>query len=103
MRPLLSASAILVLAACATTDALPVDEDGNPPVRPVADTCTTDDADRFIGQRATQELGRQVLEATDTRELRWIQPGIIVTANYKYGRVTVAYDEDMIVRRVSCG
>ena len=103
MKRLSLSFALLSLGACATTQGVPPDEDAEFRVRPIADTCTTDAVGRFVGQRATQELGQQILEATDTRELRWVYPGIIVTADYKYGRVTVDYDENMIVQRVACG
>jgi hypothetical protein len=88
----------LALAACA---ALPAD--GPAPAGPASDTCRSDPGQRFVGQRATAESGAAILSATRSREIRWIPPGVIVTMEYKFGRVTVSYDEEYRILRVSCG
>jgi hypothetical protein len=97
MRALLGAAAILSLAACAT-----VAEDGDGPIRP-HDSCKAESAQRFVGQKTSAEVGAAVLQATGARELRWLAPGMVVTMEYKYGRVGIAYDESNTITRVTCG
>ena len=91
----------LMLTACTSAGAL--DGEGNPVSRSEADTCRPEPGQRFIGQRASREVGAAILAATDTTIMRWIQPGIVATADYRFGRVTVFYDEQMIIQTVSCG
>jgi hypothetical protein len=98
MRAIPAAAAILSLAACATVPA-----DGEPPVRAPRDTCKAEAGQRFVGQKATAETGAAILAATGASELRWLPPGIIVTMEYKFGRVGVAYDAGFTITRVSCG
>jgi hypothetical protein len=98
MRAILSA-AVLGLAACATVPA----EGEDPPIRQVPDTCKAEAGQRYVGSRASAEIGAGIMESTDARELRWIPPNTIVTMEYKLGRVTVSYDENYRITRVTCG
>ncbi|GGD44668.1 hypothetical protein GRI62_10475 [Erythrobacter arachoides] len=102
MKTALTALALLPLALAGCTTTMPDGGDGTP-VRAGVDTCDSDPAQRYVGQRATQEVGAAVLAATDARELRWLPPGTIVTMEYRYGRVSIAYDEQSIIERISCG
>ena len=97
-RPLIAAAA-LALSACTTIPA----NGEEPPVREVPDTCKAEPAQRYLGQRATAETGAAIVAATDSRELRWLPPGAIVTMEYKIGRVNVSYDESYRITRVTCG
>lgn len=89
----------LALAACATVP----DEGARPPARTPDDTCRAEPGQRFIGQRASSEVGAAIMEATDSTRLRWVPPRTAVTMEYAYGRVTVSYDDDYRITRVSCG
>ena len=82
------------LGACATSAADP---------RPAADTCRAGPGQAFIGQTASSDTGAALLAATRTRELRWVAPGMMVTMDYRFGRLTVAYDGAMRIVSVSCG
>lgn len=97
MRLAVLSTAPLTLAACAT-----VPTGGETPAT-VADTCKADDGQRFVGQRASAETGAAILAATRSTRLRWVPPRMAVTADYGFGRVTVAYDDAMAITRVSCG
>ena len=103
MIRLIPCCAALVLAACATAAPPPFDDDGNLRTREGADTCEAAPGQRFIGQRATQEVGSELLSATGTRVMRWVPPDTIITTDYRYGRLTVTYDESYIIRGISCG
>jgi hypothetical protein len=89
-------AAALALAACATVPA-----DGED--RPAGDTCRAEPGQNFIGQRASAETGAVILRATRSTRLRWVPPDTAVTTEYGFGRVTVSYDDAMILTRVSCG
>ena len=97
MRTALVLPGALALAACATVPA-----DGEPPGREPADTCQREPGLRFIGQRATAELGAEIMDATDSTRLRWVPPRTAVTMEYAFGRVTVSYDDDYRITAVSC-
>lgn len=92
-----TACGALALAGCASVPA-----DGEPTAREPADTCKREPGQRFIGQRATAELGAAIMAATDSTRLRWVPPRTAVTMEYAFGRVTVSYDDDYKVTAVSC-
>jgi len=83
----------LALAGCASTP--PASE--TPPL-----TCNDQAGQAFIGQKATAELGPKLIEATGARQLRWVPPRTGVTMDLRPGRLTVSYDDDMVVTQVSC-
>jgi Peptidase inhibitor I78 family len=68
-----------------------------------ADTCQAAPGQAWIGRTASSETGADLLRATRTRELRWVAPGMMVTADYKFGRLTVSYDDAMRITAVNCG
>ncbi len=89
---------LVSLAGCVTSP-----RDGvAAPLRPAGDTCRAEPGQAFIGRRADAGTGAELLRATDSREIRWVAPGMAVTADYQYGRLTVGYDEAMIIRSVAC-
>lgn len=96
---LLAAALGLGLAGCMPPPppALPA-----PTPRAAGDTCMAEPGQAFIGRRADALTGAELLRATNSREIRWVAPGMVVTADYKYGQVTVGYDAGMIIRSVAC-
>lgn len=94
MRHPFVAVGALALAACATVPA------GG---EPTGDTCKAEAGERFVGQRASSEVGADILAATNSVNLRWVPPDTAVTMEYALGRVTVSYDRDYRITRVSCG
>ncbi|HSQ95583.1 MAG TPA: I78 family peptidase inhibitor [Croceibacterium sp.] len=89
----------LPLAACA---AVTLPADGNPPAHDIKGTCQREPGQRFIGQKATGELGRTMLAATGATILRWVPPRTAVTMDFNPSRLTVSYDDDYAITRVSC-
>lgn len=59
--------------------------------------------ERFVGEQATAELGAQMLEATGAHILRWVPPRTAVTMDFRADRLTVSYDDAMMIIRASCG
>jgi hypothetical protein len=93
MKEYVLAASALMLAACATTGEA-VAGDG---------TCAADPGQSFVGQKATAEVGAQLLKQTGANQLRWVPPRTAVTMDFRADRLTVSYDDDMVITRVSCG
>jgi len=89
--PLIACAGTLALAGCATTG-----EDSQL-------ACEAEPGQRFVGQRATAEVGAAVLRATRAGHLRWGPPRSAMTMDFRIDRVTVAYDDAMTVTQVTCG
>lgn len=89
--------AFVPLAACAT---VPAEE---PERRMPAGECEVDAANRYVGQRATAELGAELLRVTGARVLRWVPPRTAITMDFSPNRLTVSYDDNYIIERISCG
>lgn len=99
MRTLSAVSVLLILSACATTGAEP------PASTPVADTgkCSGASLASYVGQKATAELGAELLAKSGARTLRWGPPGAMMTMDFREDRLTISYDEQMAITRLSCG
>lgn len=86
----------LLLGACTTTGA-------EPPQRELAGECDAAGVQDRVGQRATADLGGLLLRETGARTLRWVPPRTAVTMDFRADRLTVSYDDDMVIERISCG
>lgn len=91
--------AALALGACAPT-APPADQ--APPVHDIQGTCRRETGQRFVGMKATAVLGAQMLAATGAKILRWVPPRTAITMDFNPSRLTVSYDDDYIITKVSC-
>ena len=95
----LAASLAFSLAACAAA-APPANE--APPARDIKGTCQREPGQRFVGMKATGELGRDMLAATGAKILRWVSPRTAVTMDFNPSRLTVSYDDNYVIKTVSC-
>lgn len=79
----------------------------NPPPPPIAVTgagdCRNNGFERFVGQRATAELGAQLQQASGARSIQWIQPGQMVTMEFRSDRLRVRLGAGNLVAGVNCG
>jgi hypothetical protein len=89
--------ALGALAACATTT-----PDGDPPVRDIEGSCRAEPGQRFVGTRATAEVGGQLMAATGAKILRWVPPHTAITMDFSPDRLTVSYNDAMVITSVSC-
>jgi hypothetical protein len=89
----------LPLGACAAAAPPP---DTAPPARDIEGTCQREPGQRFVGQKASGELGREMLAATGATILRWVPPRTAVTMDFNPSRLTVSYDDDLTITTVSC-
>ena len=85
-----------VLGSCATT-APP------PPAAGDGGVCRSDSLTRFVGREATSEIGSEILSASGAKVLRWVQPGMAVTMDFREDRVTVWIVAANRIERVNCG
>ncbi len=65
--------------------------------------CNADPAQGFVGQKADASAGLAIRQATGADEVRWGPPRSPMTMDFRQGRVTVSYDDDMTITRVACG
>lgn len=98
---LTTAAAAGTLAACATTGA--AGPEGDPPTRAPEGTCDTELVEGLVGNDATAETGRRLLDLSGAKTLRWVPPRTAVTMDFRPDRLTVSYDDDMMITKISCG
>jgi len=92
------ATSAALLAGCATTA-----DGGEMPVREPGGECEASGVQSMVGQRATAELGTRLLRETGATTLRWVPPNTAVTMDFRADRLTVSYDAQMMIERISCG
>ncbi|MGC4252789.1 MAG: I78 family peptidase inhibitor [Sphingobium sp.] len=98
MRTAMTMAALLPLAACAGAG-----EEGPSNTPPVAEgKCRDESLSGFVGQTATAELGARMLAASGARTLRWGGPNTAMTMDLRPDRLTVLYDEKMVIKSLSC-
>lgn len=83
-------AASLALCACTTTT-------------PENNFCNAQPGQLFVGQKADAAAGLAIRQATGADQLRWAPPRSALTMDFREGRVTVSYDDDMTITRISCG
>ncbi len=98
-RSMLIAAAVLPLAACAGAGG----ERPGTPVTVAEGPCKADGLERFTGQKVTDTLGAEILKAAGAKTLRWGGPGMAMTMDFRPDRVTVSYDDQMMVTQARCG
>ncbi|WP_230281227.1 I78 family peptidase inhibitor [Croceicoccus sp. Ery15] len=89
----------LGLAGCATT----ATADSDPAETGEVAMCDAASVQDWIGQTASPELGAELLAATGAKTLRWGPPRSAMTMDYRPDRLTVTYDDNMVIDRISCG
>lgn len=72
-------------------------------VREPSGSCNASAVQGMVGTKATTQAGATLIEETGARTLRWVPPRTAVTMDYRPDRLTVHYDDDLIIERISCG
>ncbi len=98
--PIFPVAAAAILAGCTTVSP---SAPGERPVREPAGECDAAGVQDMIGQRATAEVGERLLAGTGATTLRWVPPRTAVTMDFRPDRLTVSYNDNMILERISCG
>lgn len=99
MKSVPSIAIMALLAGCAATTP-PADE--TLPAHEIKGACQREPGQRFIGMKATGDVGREMLAATGAKILRWVPPRTAVTMDFNPSRLTVSYDDDYVITTVSC-
>jgi len=97
-RPLILMLGAMALVGCSAGYGK---AESTPPQPP--ESCKADSAQGFVGRAATAELGGELLRVTGARTLRWVPPRTAVTMDFRADRLTVSYDDNRIIDRISCG
>jgi len=100
---------LLALGACATPLSEPAAASAAAASTPPPDaeepamTCQADKGQKAVGQIADEPLVAQVKADTTSERVRVIQPGMMVTMDYREDRVNLEVDADNRVTVVRCG
>lgn len=95
MRAIASLPLFFAVSACAT--ASPLD------APPIGGVCRSESLRQFIGQRASAQLGSDMLRASGARVIRWVPLGGAVTMDFSPARLTVQLDGANRVQSANCG
>lgn len=98
MRRIVPLASAILLTSCSTAPAQPPARGATP-----GRECQSAGLERFAGQPATSEVGAEILRVSKAAVLRWLQPGQIVTMEYRADRVTVALAAGNRIEHVNCG
>ncbi|HET6536592.1 MAG TPA: I78 family peptidase inhibitor [Sphingopyxis sp.] len=98
--PFIALMMAMPLAACTATGA--TDQTPAGPAT-MESSCSADAVQSMIGQKVSGAVGEQILKATGASTLRWGPPRSAMTMDYRTDRVTVSYDDAMIITGISCG
>jgi hypothetical protein len=86
----------LLLGACAAS----------PSPRPIGSNdhvCKADGLGELVGKPGSSELAAQALRLSGAATLRWIQPGMAVTMDFRQDRLDLHLDDKNNVTRITCG
>lgn len=65
--------------------------------------CNAAEVQGMIGQKADIAMMERLMKGTGAKDFRWAPPNSALTMDYREDRLTVAYDEQMAITRISCG
>jgi len=77
----------------------------NPPDGPpsMGGSCRSEGLGQFTGQRASAQLGSDMLRVSGARVIRWVPLGGAVTMDFSPARLTVQLDGANRVQSANCG
>jgi hypothetical protein len=84
----------LALCACATAAS---------PGGEIESLCRGDALAAFAGREVTGDVGAEILHASGARTLQWVQPGMMVTMEFRADRVRVWLAPGNRIERAACG
>lgn len=105
MRPFISiALSALSLAACASGDR-PYTSGQREPIslRDEGDECGASLVQSFVGIRANTALREEITTRSGAQSIRWIEPGMAVTMDFRTDRLNAELDQDGVITVMRCG
>lgn len=88
--------ALVMLAACGAAGPEPIPLAGQ-------GRCSDVGLADFTGRKADAALGAEMMRLSGARILRWAPPRSAVTMDFREDRLTVGYDDGMVVTSAKCG
>jgi Peptidase inhibitor I78 family len=67
------------------------------------DECGKSLVQSFVGIRANATLREEIATRSGARTVRWIEPGMAVTMDFRPDRLNVELDEDGVITAMRCG
>ena len=95
----------LFIAACATPQGQRHETGPREPIslRDEDDLCGASRVQSYVGLRANATLREQIAERSGAASIRWIEPGMAVTMDFRADRLNAELDEDGVIRTLRCG
>ena len=93
------------LSACAQRDAEPYATGQREPIslRDEGDECGASLVQSFVGIRANDALRAEIASRSGARTVRWIEPGMAVTMDFRPDRLNAEMDADGVITVLRCG
>ncbi len=94
----------LSLTACAS-DRQPYTTGQREPIslRDEDDECGASLVQSFVGIRANTALREEITTRSGAESIRWIEPGMAVTMDYRGDRLNAELDQDGVITAMRCG
>ena len=99
IRPLIPFAA---LACVGCTQVPPQAAVPAPPATP-AGACTNEGLASLIGKQRSEAVAAQALQLSGAKALRWIEPGMAVTMDYREDRLNLHLSADGKIQSARCG
>ena len=102
---ILSLLAASGLAACAGGEPPPYQIGRREPIslRDDGDMCGQSLVQNYVGLRANETVREEVIRRSGAATVRWVEPGMAVTMDFREDRMTATLDEDGVVVSLRCG
>lgn len=106
IKPLTLSMLSLAVVACAGQQSGRAVETG--PREPIDlrdddDPCGAALVQGYVGLRANEVTRQQVAERSGARTVRWIEPGMAVTMDFRADRLNGEVDADNVIETLRCG
>ena len=104
-RPALMCGLAAALSACAPSEGPAYQTGQREPIslRDEGDECGQSLVQTFVGLRANETLRGEVAARSGARSIRWIEPNMPVTMDFRSDRLNAELDEDGVIVTLRCG
>ena len=98
-------AACTLLSACASNQRTPYETGQREPIslRDDGDECGASLVQNFLGLRANDTLRQEIATRSEARTIRWLEPGMPVTMDFRGDRLNATRDEDGVSTALRCG
>lgn len=93
------------LVGCASSEPPPYQIGRREPIslRDDGDMCGQSLVQNYVGLRANDTVREEVTRRSGAATVRWVEPGMAVTMDFRADRMTAELNEDGVVVSVRCG